>query len=148
MHIVKQRSMLELWVITDKGNAWTILHYCDVIMEAMASQIVGLTIVYSIVHSGADQRKHQSSASLKWCDECIYFLSRHKTKVKLYIIQIQISKPSINKVLPPPHKYPWAKKQNIAIWVASTEGISMNNFIWFSGPWSWIFVGVVDLHVE
>ena len=39
-------------------------HYCDVIMDAMASQITSLTIVYSIVHSGADQRKHQSSASL------------------------------------------------------------------------------------
>ena len=30
----------------------------------MASQITSLTIVYSNVHSGADQRKHQSSASL------------------------------------------------------------------------------------
>ena len=33
-------------------------------MGVMASQITNLTIVYSIVHSGADQRKHQSSASL------------------------------------------------------------------------------------
>ena len=33
-------------------------------MVAMASQITSLTIVYSIVHSGADQRKYQSSASL------------------------------------------------------------------------------------
>ena len=39
-------------------------HYNDVIMGAMASQITSLTIVYSTVHSGADQRKHQSSASL------------------------------------------------------------------------------------
>ena len=39
-------------------------HHDDVIMSAMASQITGLTIVYSIVYSGADQRKHQSSASL------------------------------------------------------------------------------------
>ena len=30
----------------------------------MASQITNLTIVYSTVYSGADQRKHQSSASL------------------------------------------------------------------------------------
>ena len=30
----------------------------------MASQIINLTIVYSIVHSGADQNKHQSFASL------------------------------------------------------------------------------------
>ena len=33
-------------------------------MGAMASQITSLTIVYSIVYSGTDQRKHQSSASL------------------------------------------------------------------------------------
>ena len=31
-------------------------HYCDVIMGAMASQITILTIVYSFIHSGADQR--------------------------------------------------------------------------------------------
>ena len=39
-------------------------HYNDVIMGALASQITSLTIVYSTVYSGADQRKHQSSASL------------------------------------------------------------------------------------
>ena len=33
-------------------------------MGAMASQITSLTIVYSNVYAGADQRKHQSSASL------------------------------------------------------------------------------------
>ena len=33
-------------------------------MGAMASQITSLTIVYSTVYSGADQRKYQSSASL------------------------------------------------------------------------------------
>ena len=39
-------------------------HYSDVIMGAMASQITRLTIVYSTVYSGTDQRKHKSSASL------------------------------------------------------------------------------------
>ena len=39
-------------------------HYCDVIMGAIASQITGVSIVFSTVCSGADQRKHQSSASL------------------------------------------------------------------------------------
>ena len=33
-------------------------------MGAMASHITSLTIVYSTVSSGADQRKHQSSAAL------------------------------------------------------------------------------------
>ena len=39
-------------------------HYGDVIMDAIASQITSLTVVYSTVYSDADQRKHQSSASL------------------------------------------------------------------------------------
>ena len=45
-------------------NTHADLHYDDVIMGPMASQITSLTIVYSIVYSDADQRKHQSSASL------------------------------------------------------------------------------------
>ena len=39
-------------------------HYTDVIMTEWASQITSLTIVYSAVYSGGDQRKLQSSASL------------------------------------------------------------------------------------
>ena len=39
-------------------------NYTDVTMTTMASQITSLTIVYSTVYSDADQRKHQSSASL------------------------------------------------------------------------------------
>ena len=39
-------------------------HYSDVVMGAIASQITSLMIVYSIVYLSADQRKHQSSASL------------------------------------------------------------------------------------
>ena len=41
------------------------VHYSDVIMGTMASLIPSLTgVVYSTVHPGADQRKHQSSTSL------------------------------------------------------------------------------------
>ena len=39
-------------------------HYNDVIMSLMTSQITGVSGVCSIVSSGADQRKRQSSASL------------------------------------------------------------------------------------
>ena len=44
---------------------WDIIvsHYNDVVMSAMASQFTSLTIVYSVVYSGRDQRKHQSSAT-------------------------------------------------------------------------------------
>ena len=40
------------------------IRYNDVIINAMASQITSLAIVYSTVYSGTDERKHQSSASL------------------------------------------------------------------------------------
>ena len=40
------------------------VHYNDVIMGAIASQITSLTIVYSTVYSGAGQRKHESSVLL------------------------------------------------------------------------------------
>ena len=51
-------------VIIPLANCDVFLHYNDVIMGAIASQITSLTIVYSTVYLGADQRKHQSSASL------------------------------------------------------------------------------------
>ena len=44
-------------------------HYDDVIMTMLASQITRLTVVYSIVYSGVNQRKHQSSASLAFVRE-------------------------------------------------------------------------------
>ena len=43
---------------------WVSAHYNDIIMSVIASQITSLSIVYSTVYSDADQRKHQSSASL------------------------------------------------------------------------------------
>ena len=46
-----------------KVNERDILHYSDIIMGAMASQITSRTID-TIVYSGVDQWKHQSSASL------------------------------------------------------------------------------------
>ena len=46
-----------------------IVHYSDLIMSAMGSQITGVSIVCSIVCLSSDQRKHQSSASLAWVRE-------------------------------------------------------------------------------
>ena len=39
------------------SKLWLYVHYSNVIMSAVVSQITSLTIVYSIVYSGADQRK-------------------------------------------------------------------------------------------
>ena len=56
-----------LWPSDPIWRHWigpALFHYNEVIMGAIASQITSLTIVYSTVYSDADQRKHQSSASL------------------------------------------------------------------------------------
>ena len=50
-------------------------HYIGAIMTTMASQISSLTVVYSTVYSDANQRKHQSSASLAF----------HRTKGQLRV---------------------------------------------------------------
>ena len=45
-------------------NLFRTMHYDDVTMGTIASQITNLTIVYSTLYSGADQSKHQRPASL------------------------------------------------------------------------------------
>ena len=45
------------------NHRW-LFDYHDVIMSAIASEITSLTIAFSAIYSEADQRKHQSSASL------------------------------------------------------------------------------------
>ena len=74
-------SQRHIWVIIENGlflklasfarkvnpymnSAASFWHYSNVIMIEMQSQITSLTIVYWTVYLGADQRKHQSSASL------------------------------------------------------------------------------------
>ena len=56
---VALRNVSTLWTSRKLHN-----HYIDIIMTMMASQITSLTVVYSTIYSDADQRKHQSSASL------------------------------------------------------------------------------------
>ena len=52
------------WTFWPNQFTHTCVHYINVIMTTMTSQITSLAVVYSIVYSGADQRKHQSSASM------------------------------------------------------------------------------------
>ena len=49
---------------TQKG----INHYSDIIISTMASQINSLTIVYSTVYSGADQRKKSKLRATGLCE--------------------------------------------------------------------------------
>ena len=60
-----------LWLCTllfctedESTTATVVVLYSDVIMSAMVILITGVSIVESTVCSGADKRKHQSSASL------------------------------------------------------------------------------------
>ena len=67
-------------------------HYNGVIIGAIASQITSPTIVYSRVYSGADQRKHQSSASLA------FLWGIHRWPVNS------------------PHKWPVTRKMMMSLW--------------------------------
>ena len=66
---VRTRNIRKTWpsaILSTLANIDD-MHYNDVIMSTIASQISGVTIVYSTVSSGINQRKHQSSASLASC---------------------------------------------------------------------------------
>ena len=52
-----------LGIPTNRNDFFLIVHYNDVIMSAMVSQITGVSIIYSTVCSGEDQRR-QTSVSL------------------------------------------------------------------------------------
>ena len=73
------------------NTSWPgIIHYDDIIMGAMASQITSLTIVYSTVYSDADQRKHQSSALLAICAGNVSIGWRHHVFLPSHPPQIHI----------------------------------------------------------
>ena len=62
--LLKPEGCHDAHFVVNSGARGFCYHYNDVIMGMIASQITSLTIVYSIIYSDADQRKHQSSASL------------------------------------------------------------------------------------
>ena len=53
-------------------------------MNAMTSEINGVSIVYSTVYSGADQRKHQISASLAILREIYRWLQKGPVMRKMF----------------------------------------------------------------
>ena len=61
---MRRYTFLRHWVLKMKR---VICHNRFIIMDAMASQITSVSIVYSTIYSGADKRKHQSSALLAIC---------------------------------------------------------------------------------
>ena len=87
-HLAKWHRKLAVHLVwcTILKNVWS--HYGDAIMGTIASQITSLTIVYSTVYSGADQRKHQRSASLAFVDpmtgECPTQMASNAENVSLW----------------------------------------------------------------
>ena len=114
------------------------IHYSDVIMSAMVSQTTSVSIVCSAVYSGANQRKHQSSASLA------FVRGIHRWPVNS------------------PHKRPvtrkiwWRHQQQPSYWPCSVgmfrsqhwkgEGIPRTMYITVKYRMGgWIFVGAVGI---
>ena len=95
-----------LYLALSIGRAF---HYSDVIMGAVPSQITSLAIVYSTVYTVADQRKHQSSASLA------FVRGIHRWPVNS------------------PHKWPVARKMfpfdDVTIWVSSMSILEKTDVI-------------------
>ena len=106
-------------------------------MWARASQITSLTIVYSTVYSGADQRKHQSSTSLafvrgihRWSVN-----SPHKWPVtrKLFsfddVIMSHYLRTAYNIGYPPPETHLQCKLHDISLmWNLCLIFLSFRNF--------------------
>ena len=78
---------------------WT--HYNDVVMGAMASQIISLTIVYSTVYSRCRSKKHQSSASLAFVRRIDRWPvnSPHKGQVTRKMFSLMTSSCRLNTII-------------------------------------------------
>ena len=57
-------TVIHTLITTRYCNHQTVPHYDDFIMSVMVSQITSLTVIYSTVYSGTDQRRHRGSASM------------------------------------------------------------------------------------
>ena len=79
------------------------MHYDDVIMDWIASQITSLPVVCSIVYSDVNQRKHQSSASLAFVREIhrgpVNFPHKWPVTRKMFPFDDVIMEPSQTNVL-------------------------------------------------
>ena len=106
-----KRHIVEWWLRFRLLPEENVFHYGDVIMVAIASQITRLTIVYSTVDTCADQRKHQSSASLA------FVWGIHRWPVNS------------------PHKWPVTRKM-FPFDVVFMITVVLQSLAWFSHWWS------------
>ena len=128
-------------VIEQRSRSWTgfgvnrMSHYCDVIMGAMTSQITSLTIVYSIVYSGADKIKLQSSASLAfvWEIHRLPVNSPHKWPVTQKMFQFDV----IMLV---------ADTRDNLLWAVARSSLKLWVLIWSQALWA-VFVQVYKTYL-
>ena len=105
-------------------------HYSDVTMSVMASQITCVSIVYLTVCSGADQRKHQSSASLAFVRE--------------------INRWPVNS----PHKGPVTQKMfpfdDVIMEINPHKIMQMNAkvYSWLASAYDWCVWGIFEEHTR
>ena len=120
------------------------MYYSDVIMSGMVSQIAGVSIVYSTVCSDADQRKHQSSASLasvrgihRWS-----LKSAHKgsvTRKSFHLMTSPWCRKNSREVLDPCMSMPRLQQQSVIF--GSLYSTAHDDVIkWKHFPRNWPFV--------
>ena len=112
-------------------------HYNDVIMGTIASQITSLTMVYSIVDSGADQRKYQSSVSLAFVREIYRWPvnSPHKWPVTREIFPFDDTIMYVFKII---------KKGNVNVWYCTN--LVENLYDYWNVLWVFKLWGIWVLH--
>ena len=132
-------------------------------MGAMASQITSLTIVYSSVYSGADQRKHQSTASLAFLRGIHRWPmnSPHKGQVtrKMFPFDHVIMKPPLGQIMAWRRTHRQTRRKNSLsiehkrtnfreIYVTRQQ-FSVAKRIWISqnGNWRWLSTSIVCYHL-
>ena len=132
--------------IFHKNLAVVTNHNSEVIMGVMASQITSLTIVYSTIHSGADQRKHQSSASLAFVREIHRWPvnSRHRWPVTRKMFPFDDVIMILNEFYYVSDGFLWQKSSDAAI-VAMSERHSRCDVSLINMPWIALLLNHFDV---
>ena len=114
------------------------VYYGDVIMTAMASQLASVLIVYTTVCLGADQRKHQSSASLAFVRRIHRWPvnSPHKGPITRKNVSIWWRHHDHRLPVGSPHKGPVMLNFDIPFSSVAWIGCLANSRCrWFETPW-------------
>ena len=131
---------------------FNIKHQNEVIMGAMASQITSVSIVYSTVYSGVNERKHQSSASLSFVRGIHWWRvnSPHKGSVMRKYYHLMMSSWTITEIHP---SIFCSYQSNIIPWLPFNQCLlivlqnvsTMGGHVWWRGTSYWHFL--LTIHI-